>query len=233
MPLKDLPLDARPREKLLARGPGALSDAELLALLLRTGIKGKGVLQMADELLHLKVNAAGDAGFDGIAGLLHATADDLKRVKGLGPAKRAELVAVLELARRAMAQQLKERTVFATPHAVKDYLQLHLSAKPHELFAVLFLDIQNRMLALEELFRGTLTQTSVYPREVVLRALHHQAVAVVLAHNHPSGTAQPSRADEALTQTLKAALALIDVRVLDHVIVGTGEALSMAERGLM
>ena len=210
MPLKDLPPDARPREKLLARGPGALSDAELLALLLRTGIQGKGVLQMADELLHLKVNAAGDAGFDGIAGLLHATADDLKRVKGLGPAKRAELVAVLELARRAMAQQLKERTVFATPHAVKDYLQLQLSAKTHEVFAVLFLDI-----------------------EVVLRALHHQAVAVVLAHNHPSGTAQPSRADEALTQTLKAALALVDVRVLDHVIVGTGEALSMAERGLM
>ena len=233
MPLKDLPPDARPREKLLARGPGALSDAELLALLLRTGIKGKGVLQMADELLHLKVNAAGDQGFDGIAGLLHATADDLKRVKGLGPAKRAELVAVLELARRAMAQQLKERTVFATPNAYKDYLQLTLSAKTHEVFSVLFLDIQNRMLALEELFRGTLTHTSVYPREVVLRALHHQAVAVVLAHNHPSGTVQPSRADEALTQTLKAALALVDVRVLDHVIVGTGEALSMAERGLM
>ncbi len=233
MSIKNLPQDARPREKLLARGPGALSDAELLALLLRTGIAGKGVLQMADELLQLKINANGDAGFDGIAGLLHATADDLKRVKGLGPAKRSEIVAVLELARRAMAQQLRARTVFATPDAVKQYLQLQLSARPHEVFAVLFLDVQNRMLALEELFRGTLTQTSVYPREVVLRALHHQASAVVLAHNHPSGTAQPSRADEALTQTLKAALALIDVRVLDHVIVGTGEALSMAERGLM
>ena len=233
MSIKNLPLDARPREKLLARGPSALSDAELLALLLRTGIAGKGVLQMADELLQLKINANGDAGFDGIAGLLHATADDLKRVKGLGPAKRSEIVAVLELARRAMAQQLKARTVFATPDAVKQYLQLQLSAKSHEVFAVLFLDTQNRMLAMEELFRGTLTQTSVYPREVVLRALHHQASAVVLAHNHPSGTAQPSRADEALTQTLKAALALIDVRVLDHVIVGTGEALSMAERGLM
>ena len=233
MSIKNLPQDARPREKLLARGPGALSDAELLALLLRTGIAGKGVLQMADELLQLKINANGDAGFDGIAGLLHATADDLKRVKGLGPATRSEIVAVLELARRAMAQQLRARTVFATPDAVKQYLQLQLSARPHEVFAVLFLDVQNRMLALEELFRGTLTQTSVYPREVVLRALHHQASAVVLAHNHPSGTAQPSRADEALTQTLKAALALIDVRVLDHVIVGTGEALSMAERGLM
>ena len=233
MTIKNLPPDARPREKLLARGPGALSDVELLALLLRTGIKGKGVLQMADELLHLKMNDTGDQGFDGIAGLLHATADDLKRVKGLGPAKRSELVAVLELARRAMAQQLKERTVFATPDAVKNYLQLHLSARNHEVFAVLFLDVQNRMLALEELFRGTLTQTSVYPREVVLRALHHQATAVVLAHNHPSGSVQPSRADEALTGTLKAALALVDVRVLDHVIVGTGETLSMAERGLM
>ena len=233
MSIKNLPQDARPREKLLARGPAALSDAELLALLLRTGIAGKGVLQMADELLQLKINAHGEAGFDGIAGLLHATPDDLKRVKGLGPAKRSEIVAVLELARRAMAQQLRARTVFATPDAVKQYLQLQLSARPHEVFAVLFLDVQNRMLALEELFRGTLTQTSVYPREVVLRALHHQASAVVLAHNHPSGNAQPSRADEALTQTLKAALALIDVRVLDHVIVGTGEVLSMAERGLI
>jgi DNA repair protein RadC len=233
MPIKDLPPDARPREKLLARGPGALSDAELLALLLRTGIKGKGVLQMADELLHLKRNNEGENGFDGLAGLLQATADDLKRVKGLGPAKRAELVAVLELARRAMAQQLKERTVFETPDAVKHYLQLHLAGKPHEVFSVLFLDAQNRLLAMEELFRGTLTQTSVYPREIVMRALHHQAAAVVLAHNHPSGSVQPSRADEALTQTLKAALALIDVRVLDHVIVGAGEALSMAERGFM
>ena len=233
MPIKDLPPDARPREKLLARGPGALSDAELLALLLRTGIKGKGVLQMADELLHLKRNNEGTNGFDGLAGLLQATADDLKRVKGLGPAKRAELVAVLELARRAMAQQLKERTVFETPDAVKHYLQLHLAGKPHEVFAVLFLDVQNRLLSLEELFRGTLTQTSVYPREVVLRALHHQASSVVLAHNHPSGSPEPSRADEALTQTLKAALSLIDVRVLDHVIVGAGQTLSMAERGLL
>ena len=233
MPLKDLPTDAQPREKLLARGPGALSDVELLAILLRTGIKGKGVLQMAQELLELKNNADDTAGFDGIAGLLHATTDDLKRIKGLGPANRAELVAVLELSRRALAQQLKERTIFATPDAVKHYLQLHLAAKPHEVFAVLFLDVQNRLLAMEELFRGTLTQTSVYPREVVLRALHHQAAAVVLAHNHPSGTVQPSRADEALTQTLKTTLALIDVRVLDHIIVAPGEALSMAERGLL
>ncbi len=227
MPLKDLPPDARPREKLLARGPGALSDAELLALLLRTGLAGKGVLQLAQELLDEQT------GFGGMAGLLHATADDLKRIKGLGPAKRAELVAVLELARRAMAEQLKERAALDTPEAVKHYLQLHLGAKKHEVFAVLFLDSQHRLLALEELFRGTLSQTSVYPREVVLRALHHHAAAVVLAHNHPSGTVQPSRADEALTQALKAALALVDVRVLDHVIVAPGQALSMAEQGLV
>jgi len=224
MPLKDLPPDARPREKLLTRGPGALSDAELLALLLRTGLAGKGVLQLAQELLD---------GFDGLAGLLHASADDLKRIKGLGPAKRAELVAVLELARRALAEQLRERAALDTPQAVKDYLQLHLAHKKHESFAVLFLDNQHKLLALEELFRGTLAQTSVYPREVVLRALHHHAAAVVLAHNHPSGTVQPSRADEALTQALKAALALVDVRVLDHVIVAPGLALSMAEKGLI
>jgi len=227
MPLKDLPPDARPREKLLARGPGALSDAELLALLLRTGLAGKGVLQLAQELLDIKT------GFGGIAGLLHATADDLKRIKGLGPAKRAELVAVLELARRALAEQLRERAALDTSQAVKDYLQLHLAHKKHESFAVLFLDNQHKLLALEELFRGTLAQTSVYPREVVLRALHHHAAAVVLAHNHPSGTVQPSRADEALTQALKAALALVDVRVLDHVIVAPGLALSMAEKGLI
>jgi DNA repair protein RadC len=237
MPLKDLPSDAQPREKLLARGPAALADAELLAILLRTGIVGKGVLQMAQELLDPPaVNAATGqlgGGFGGIAGLLHTSAADLERIKGLGPAKRAELVAVLELARRALAQQLREREVFDSPDAVKHYLQLHLAARGHEVFAVLFLDSQNRLLALEELFRGTLTQTSVYPREVVLRALHHQAAAVVLAHNHPSGSVQPSRADEALTQTLKATLALVDVRVLDHVIVAPGQALSMAEKGLV
>ena len=225
MSLKDLPADARPREKLLARGPGALSDAELLALLLRTGTAGRGVLQMAQEVLQT---------FGGIAGLLHAGADDLKRIKGLGgSAKRAELLAVLELARRALAEQLKERAAFDSAAAVKDYLQLHLAARPHEVFAVLFLDAQHKLIALEELFRGTLTQTSVYPREVVLRALHHHAAAVILAHNHPSGGVQPSRADEAITQNLKSALALIDVRVLDHVIVAPGQALSMAEKGLI
>jgi DNA repair protein RadC len=225
MPLKDLPADAQPREKLLARGAAALGDTELLALLLRTGTAGKGVLQLAQELLHE---------FGGLAGLLHTGVEELKRIKGLGgPAKRAELAAVLELARRALAEQLKQREVFGSPDAVKNYLQLHLARKPHEVFAALFLDAQNRLIAMEELFRGTLTQTSVYPREVVVKALHHHAASVVLAHNHPSGTVQPSRADEALTQALKAALALVDVRVLDHVIVTQGESLSMAQRGLL
>ena len=223
MSIKDLPLDARPREKLLARGPQALSDVELLAILLRTGMAGKNVFQLSEELL----------GPEGIAGLLNATVQSLQLVKGLGPAKQAELLAVFELSRRALSQRLKEREAFHTPGAVKQYLQLQLAHKNHEVFAVLFLDHQNRMLAMEELFRGTLSQTSVYPREVVLRALHHQAAAVVLSHNHPSGSVQPSRADEHLTQTLKASLALVDVRVLDHIIVGQGQALSMAEQGLM
>lgn len=228
MSLRDLPADMRPREKLLARGAIALSDVELLALLLRTGIAGLGVLQLAEQLLEPPPR-----GFGGIGGLLQASAADLKRVKGLGPAKRAELVAVLELARRALGQGLREREVFETPLAVSQYLQLHLSGHPHEVFAMLFLDAQHRLIALEELFRGTLTQTSVYPREVVLRALHHRAASVVLAHNHPSGSVQPSRADEALTQALKSALALVDVRVLDHVIVAAGATLSMAEHGFM
>lgn len=229
MPIKDLPLDAQPREKLAQRGPAALSDAELLAVILRTGIAGKTVLQMAQELLQLP----GTAGTGGLAGLLAADYKALAAVKGLGPAKRAELMAVLELARRATAQQLREREVFSSPEAVKHYVQLHLASKSHEVFGVLFLDSQNRLLALEEMFRGTLTQTSVYPREVVLRALHHQAGAVILAHNHPSGSVQPSHADKALTSTLKAALALVDVHVLDHIIVGSGAACSMAEEGLL
>jgi len=229
--MKDLPPDARPREKLLARGAAALSDAELLALLLRTGTAGKGVLQMAQELLDLPSVSAGGSG--GVAGLLNASAADLQHVKGLGPAKRAELLAVLELARRALAQRMRERTVMDSPQAVRDFWQLHLASRSYEVFAVLFLDAQHRMLAMEEMFRGTLTQTSVYPREVVKRALHHQASAVVLAHNHPSGSVQPSRADEMLTHTLKAALALLDVRVLDHIIVSQGQSLSMAEQGLV
>jgi len=238
MPLEHMPVDARPREKLLHRGPNALSDTELLAIVLRTGIKGKDVLQLAAELLQTpsrlaEPGAPAQAGFGGIAGLLQAQPKELAQVKGLGPAKLSEILAVLELARRAMAQRLQERAVLDSPQAVKQFLQIHLSALHHEVFAVMFLDVQHRMLAMEEMFKGTLSQTSVYPREVVKRALHHQASAVVLAHNHPSGSVQPSRADEALTQTLKAALALIDVRVLDHIIVAQGQSLSMAERGLV
>ena len=222
--IKDIPPDARPREKLLAQGPAALADAELVALLLRTGLKGVSVLQLAQTLLDE---------FGGLAGLLHAGPADLKRIKGLGPAKRSEIVAVLELARRAMAQRLQERTVFDTPDAVKHYLQLHLSSREHEVFAVLFLDAQHRLLQFDEMFRGTLTQTSVYPREVVRRALALNAAAVILAHNHPSGVAEPSRADEFLTQSLKSALQLVDVRVLDHMVVGRTQVVSFAERGLL
>ena len=224
MLLKDLPQDARPREKLLARGPGALSDAELLALLLRTGLPGKNALQMGQELVD---------SFGGVSGLLNTPAEALKKIKGLGPAKRAEIVAVLELARRALASQLQEKPMFSNPKAIRDYLQLQLGGRGHEIFAVLFLDSAHRLIVLEEMFRGTLTQTSVYPREVVVRALALNAANVVLAHNHPSGVAQASRADEAITQTLKAALALVDVRVLDHFIVTATASASMAELGLM
>jgi DNA repair protein RadC len=222
--MKDLPADLRPREKLLARGPAALADAELLALLLRTGLAGRGVLQLAQDLLDQ---------FGGLSGLLAAEPEALKRVKGLGPAKRAELAAVMEIARRTLSARLAATPVFESPQSVKDYLQLQLAGKPHEVFAVLFLDAQHRLVAFEEMFRGTLSQTSVYPREVVKRALALNAGAAILAHNHPSGVAEPSRADEALTQALKSALALIDVRVLDHMVVARGGVVSFAERGLL
>lgn len=225
MALHHLPQASRPRERLLQHGAAALGDAELLALLLRTGTAGRNVLVMAQEVL--------DA-CQGIAGLLHADARMLGQIKGLGgTAKRAELLAVMELARRAMAQQLQERTVLNHPTLVGNYLQLHLGHLPHECFAVLFLDSQHQLIQLETLFRGTLNQTSVYPREVALRALHHHAASVVLAHNHPSGQVQPSSADMALTRQLQQALALLDIRVLDHIIVARGQSLSMAEQGLM
>jgi len=222
--MKDLPADQRPREKLLARGPAALADGELLAVLLRTGYKGHGVFALAAQVLHECA---------GFAGLLAATPDGLKAIKGLGPAKRAELLAVMEMARRALAQQMQATPVFDSPQRVKDYVSLQLGGRSQEVFAVLFLDAQHRLLRLEEMFQGTLNQTSVYPREVLKRALALNAAAVVLAHNHPSGVAEPSRADEYLTQTLKTALQLVDVRVLDHIVVGTGSAVSMAERGLL
>ena len=222
--LQHLPADARPREKLLARGAAALADAELLALLLRTGLPGHGVLQLAQSLLDR---------FGGLAGLLHADATALKGIKGLGPAKRAEVSAVLEIARRVLAQQLADQPLFDSPQTVKDYLALHLRPLAHEAFAVLFVDTRHRLLQLEVMFRGTLAHTSVHPREIVKRALALNAAAVVLAHNHPSGAAEPSRADELLTQTVRAALQLVDVRVLDHLIVGNGAVLSFAERGLL
>ncbi|MDO4593266.1 MAG: DNA repair protein RadC [Comamonadaceae bacterium] len=224
MAFKDLPADAMPREKLLSRGASALSDAELLAILLRTGLAGCTVLQLSQAMLER---------FGGLAGLLNASGQDLGRIKGLGPAKRAEMLAVMELAKRATAQQLREREVLSSPEAVKHYLQLQLGHRPHEIFAVLFLDSQNRLIAMEEMFRGSLNQTSVYPREVALRALYHHAASVILSHNHPSGSVQPSAADKALTNTLRSALGLLDVRVMDHIIVAQGHSLSMAEEGLL
>ena len=196
----------------------------MLALLLRTGLPGLGVLQLAQSLLDR---------FGGLAGLLNADADALKGVKGLGPAKRAEVAAVLEIARRVLAQQLGEQPLFDAPQRVKDYVALHLRPLGHEAFAVLFLDTRHRLLTLEVMFRGTLAHTSVHPREIVKRALALNAAAVVLAHNHPSGVAEPSRADELLTQGVRAALQLVDVRVLDHLVVGSGAVLSFAERGLL
>lgn len=220
--MADLPPSSRPREKLLARGPESLSDAELLALLLRTGVAGTGVLQLADSLLQR---------FGGISGLLQQDASALQSVKGLGPAKRAELAAVLELARRAIEQPMAERPVLNDPGSVQRLLQLRLAHKAHEVFAVLFLDAQLRLIALEELFRGSLTHTAVHPREVVVRALALHAHAVVLAHNHPSGVCEPSGDDRRLTERLAAALHLVDVRVLDHVVVGQGTCRSLAEMG--
>ncbi|TAK79900.1 MAG: JAB domain-containing protein [Aquabacterium sp.] len=222
--MKDLPAELRPREKLLAHGAAALADAELLALLLRTGLPGQGVLLWAQALLDR---------FGGVAGLLHAGLAELKGIKGLGPAKRAELAAVLELSRRVLATQLAQRPVFDRPQAVKDYLKLRLAELPHEVFAVLFLDAQHRLIACEEMFRGTLAQTSVHPREVVRRTLELNAAAVILAHNHPSGVGEPSRADELLTSTLRSALGLVDVRVLDHIVVAREGVVSFSERGLM
>jgi DNA repair protein RadC len=211
------------RARLRMEGPHSLADGELVAVLLRTGEAGEPVGHLANRLLE-------DAG--GLAELLTAH----ESARSAGPVRRSmrpELAVVLELARRAAAQQLGDREVFGSPDAVKQYLQLHLARKPQEQFAVLFLDAQNRLMEMQVMFRGTLTQTSVYPREIVREALVLGAAAVVLAHNHPSGTVQPSRADEALTQTLKSALALVDIRVLDHVIVAPGSSLSMAERGLL
>ena len=226
MAIRDWPAAERPRERLAQQGAAALSDAELLAIFLRVGIRGKSAVDLARELL---ANFAGN-----LASLAAASTKELARVPGIGPAKAAQLAAALELARSALAGPLKLKDALASPQAVRDWLRLALGNLEHEVFVALWLDAQNRLIASEELFRGTLTQTSVYPREVVKRALAHNAGAVILAHNHPSGLAEPSRADEVLTSSLKQSLALIDVKLLDHFIVtGGAEPLSFAERGLI
>jgi len=214
----------RPRERLLAKGPAALTDAELLAILLRTGVVGRPVLDLAREIL---------SRFGGVAGLFAASAAEMCAIRGVGAAKAAELKAVVELTRRALKEEITRDDALNSPQAVRDYLQLTLSSLPYEVFVALFLDSQNRLLAADELFRGTLAQTSVYPREVVKAALSRNAAAVVFAHNHPSGVAEPSRADELLTQSLKQALSLVDIRTLDHFIVAGQRVISLAERGLV
>lgn len=225
MSITDWPADERPRERLLTQGAAALSDAELLAIFLRIGVRGKSAVDLGRELI---------GHFTSLGRLFAATEDELSAIHGMGPAKYVQLQAVLEMSRRALAEEMKQVSVFATPGAVRDYLRLHLAGLPHEVFFVLWLDAQNRLIAGEELFRGTLTQTSVYPREVVKKALWHNAAAVVLAHNHPSGVSEPSSADESLTRELKKALALVDVRVLDHfVVAGQSRVVSFAERGLI
>ena len=223
--IQQLPPDMRPREKLLKHGPSSLSDVELLALFLRTGIAGKSVFALAAELLER---------FKGCAGLIHASAAELALCKGMGgDAKRAQLVAVLEMARRALTQELQEKAIMNSPLAVKQFLQLELAQLKHEVFAVLFLDVQNRLLSFQPMFRGSLAQTMVYPREVAKLALALGADGVVLAHNHPSGSIKPSHSDMMLTRTMQESLALIDVTVRDHIIVAQGKYLSMAEEGLM
>ena len=222
MAITDWPEGERPREKLLARGAEALSDAELLAIFLRVGVKGKSAVALARDLVDH---------FGSLTRLFSAPLSAFRPFPGLGPAKYAQLQAVLEMARRALAEEMRLGDALSSPAAVRDFLRLRLEGLAHEAFMAVFLDAQNRVLAAEELFRGTLTQTSVYPREVVKRALAHNAAGVILAHNHPSGVAEPSQADRWLTDQLKHALALVDVKVLDHFIVAGGRGVSFAERG--
>ena len=223
MAITDWPPQERPRERLLALGPASLADAELLAILLRTGVKGKSAVDLARQLLER---------FGSVAALLEG-ATGLAETPGLGSAKLAQLKAALELARRALKEDLSSRDALSSPRAVRDYLRLALAGREQEVFAVLLLDAQHRVISCQELFHGTLTQTSVYPREVVKCALKHNAAAVIFAHNHPSGVAEPSHADEILTRSLKSALALVDVQVLDHFIVAGTRTMSFAERGLL
>jgi len=222
MAITDWPKAERPREKLLARGAGALSDAELLAIFLRTGIPGKTAVDLArDTLQH----------FEGLRGLLTANQASFCAFAGLGVAKFSQLQAVLELARRHLAETLQRGETLSDPTATRRYLSARLRDYPHEVFACLFLDTRHRVITFEELFRGTINGASVHPREVVRRALAHNAAAVILAHNHPSGVAEPSEADRQLTRRLQAALELVDVKVLDHIVIGDGESVAFAERG--
>lgn len=224
MAITDWPESERPREKLLKNGAKNLSDAELLAIFLRTGIAGRSAVDLARVLLKH---------FGSLTDLFLADQDAFCQLPGMGIAKYTQLQAVLEMAQRALKEQLKKGDVMDSPQSVRDYLRLNLAGKEHEIFLGIFLDARNRTIAAEELFAGTLTQASVYPREVVKRALYHNAAAMIFAHNHPSGIAQPSKADEMLTQTLKQALALIDIKVLDHFIIGDSDTLSFAEQGLI
>jgi len=224
MRISSWPVEHKPRERLLALGAQALSDAELIALILQTGVRGKSAVELARDVL---------AHAGGLSSLLQSDPGRLQEVAGLGPAKAAQLVAVTAIVRRALAERMRTRDHLCSPGEVRDFLRLSLAGQAREVFVVLYLDAQNRVITLEELFAGTLTQTSVFPREVVRYALLHNAAAVIFAHNHPSGVAEPSRADEILTQTLRQALALVDVKVLDHFIIGADNALSFAERGLL
>ena len=213
----------RPRERLHASGAASLSDAELVAVLLRTGVRGKSAVDLARELLQK---------YDGISKLLNA-GPELVRVNGLGPAKTAQFAAAMELARRCAEERVRETSALTSPGAVRDYLRLKLSGRQHEVFVCIWLDAQHRAIKFDEPFSGSLTQTSVYPREIVKQALAVNAAAVIFAHNHPSGVAQPSRADELLTANLKEALSLVEVKVLDHFIIAGHQAISFAERGLL
>jgi DNA repair protein RadC len=222
--ITDWPDTERPREKLLTRGPQALSDAELLAIFLRTGVAGKTAVDVARELL---------ARFGGLRELFLASAESVCEAPGLGAAKYAQLQAALELGRRFLGEKLNRGSALNSPHDTRAYLQACLRDRPYEVFCCLFLDNRHRVLAFEELFRGTLNGTAVYPREVVRRALALNAAAAILVHNHPSGVAEPSRADEVLTTRMREALTLVEIRLLDHLVVGDGEIVSFAERGLV
>lgn len=224
MAIKDWPAEQRPREKLLQRGAGALTDAELLAIFLRTGTHGKSAVDLARDLL-------GD--FGSLRALLEADAKRFCQANGLGTAKYAQLQAVLEMARRHFLEILERGNVLDSPDATRAYLSAQLRGYDHEVFACLFLDNRNRVIRLEELFHGTVDNACVYPREVAKQALQHNATAVIFAHNHPSGIAEPSRADRAITEKLQQALALFEIRVLDHFIIGDGLPYSFAEHGLI